>query len=313
MQDWSCDQIETFDTLAEIYTIYGYIVKGIQMIIFSYVILFLLLQRFRGRNQIKDISMLIAVLSLLNSVFCIVRINTLFPFYVNNELLGSIFALENIGYFGATWLFGIKYYETAIDFEQMILGDPAYFQTYDSIVKTMTRKRRFNLLHWSMFVFMCVLCIFTGVSMFNDATVQGMVDLASYSLLSIVVAGIAIAMAAAFLKFYRIVARMQDKPDFNCCYIVTQIAGMSVFVIAWTLAGISLCIHKGTLSDFPLQRNLMICAIVGFTSNLLVFQIIAIVIYKSSIVAGKDRSSEVGGESNNIILHEIKGQYDLER
>ena len=57
----------------------------------------------------------------------------------------------------------------------------------------------------------------------------------------------------------------------------------------------------------------MICAIVGFTSNLLVFQIIAIVIYKSSIVAGKDRSSEVGGESNNIILHEIKGQYELER
>ena len=58
----------------------------------------------------------------------------------------------------------------------------------------------------------------------------------------------------------------------------------------------------------------MTCAIVGFTSNLLVFQIIAIVIYKSSIVASKD-SSELGGESlsNNIILHEIKGQYELER
>ena len=288
MQEWDCDQIKNFDMLAQYFTIEGYIVKGIQMAIFSYIILVIIYQRCKGRKQIGPISILIAVLSLLNSVFSMIRINTLFPFYANNVLLSLIFSFENICFFGATWLFGIKYYETAIDFEQIIVGDSAYLYTYESIVKTVGRKRKFNYLRWSMFAFIIVLSVFQGVSIFNDETVQAIADISSFALLTLVVMGTSIAMIAAFMKFYRIVSSTQEKPDFNRLYIAIQIAGLSIWLIAWTLGGIFLLIYGGDFNDYYLDRNLIFCVSISFTSTMLNFLIIALVIYKSSIAAGND-------------------------
>ena len=104
--------------------------------------------------------MFIAVLSLLESGLSMFRIYTLFPFAQNNSLLGLMFSGENICFFGAIWLFVISYYETALNFEQILLSDEAELQTYDSIVKNMARKRHFNYLRWSIFAFICVLVVF---------------------------------------------------------------------------------------------------------------------------------------------------------
>ena len=72
--------------------------------------------------MIGAVSIFIAVLSLLESVFCTVRIYTMYPVEVESGFLCIIFALEEICFFGAIWLFVITYYETAIDLEQIQLS-----------------------------------------------------------------------------------------------------------------------------------------------------------------------------------------------
>ena len=109
--------MDQFDTVVFFYTVEGYAIKGIQMAIFTYVVITLVYQRCRGKQQIGAISMLIAVLSLLESGLSMIRIYTLFPFAINNKIHGLIFSCENICFFGAIWLFVISYYETALDFE----------------------------------------------------------------------------------------------------------------------------------------------------------------------------------------------------
>lgn len=116
-EEWTCEELDQFDTVVFFYTVEGYAIKGVQMAIFTYVILTLVYQRCKGKQQIGAISMLIAVLSLLESGLSMIRIYTLFPFAENNSILGLIFSGENICFFGAIWLFVISYYETALNFE----------------------------------------------------------------------------------------------------------------------------------------------------------------------------------------------------
>ena len=48
-QDWTCDEIYKFDTAIQVYVYQGYIIKGIQMAIFSFLILLLMHQRWTGK------------------------------------------------------------------------------------------------------------------------------------------------------------------------------------------------------------------------------------------------------------------------
>ena len=78
------------------------------------------------------------------------------------------------------------------------------------------------------------------------------------------------------------------------------------------MGGIFLLIHGGNLNDFYLDRNLIFCVSVSFTSTMLNFLIIALVIYKSAIAAGNDDASSDRQGSVSLIAG-IKGQYLLER
>lgn len=120
MVDWTCDQLNEFNALIRAYSIEGYILKSIQMAIFAAMILLLIVQRCNGKKRIGALPIFIAVLGLMNSVFAIVRIKVLYPFYASHKAYIVIFTLENIGYFGTTWLFGVRYYETALDIEQIV-------------------------------------------------------------------------------------------------------------------------------------------------------------------------------------------------
>ena len=109
---------------------------------------------------------MIAALSLLESGFALVRINTLYPFVAKYEQFSMIFCCEDICFFGATWLFVINYYETAIDFEHILLSEESYLRTQDSYKKTQARKKKFLWIRWSIFALICVLSILQGTSIF---------------------------------------------------------------------------------------------------------------------------------------------------
>lgn len=59
------------------------------------------------------------MLCLSNGILSIVRINAMFPIYDDMEV-HITFAIESACFFGATWLFASKYYETAKDVERVM-------------------------------------------------------------------------------------------------------------------------------------------------------------------------------------------------
>ena len=98
-------------------------------------------------------------------------------------------------------------------------------------------------------------------------------------------------MMVAFIKFIRIVSRTHDKRDFNRWYIALQIIGLALWIILWITAGIYIMIYKDNLSSFNLDFNILIIDTIGFVATLMNFGIIALVIYKQSIVAGSQNQT----------------------
>jgi len=90
------------------------------MVIFTGLLSLLIYQRCDSKTQLGALSIFIAILSLLNSVFATIRINAQYPFSTDSEWFKMTFSLENFCFFGATWLFGIKYYEIALDIEFLV-------------------------------------------------------------------------------------------------------------------------------------------------------------------------------------------------
>ena len=114
------------------------------------------------------------------------------------------------------------------------------------------------------------------------------------------------------MKFYRIVSQTQERPNFNKCYIVVQIIGLSVWVISWVLAGIFLLVHHIDFDDFKLDRNLLITHALSFFATMFSYIIMALVIYKSAIFAGKDET-EAGQLHGITLVSGLRDQFYLER
>ena len=65
----------------------------------------------------------IAVLSLLNGVFSIIRCHEFFDIFDEDDadvLFIMSYELESICFFGVIWLFGIRFYETVYNLETVI-------------------------------------------------------------------------------------------------------------------------------------------------------------------------------------------------
>ena len=127
---------------------------------FTLVIIVLIYQRYKGRKQIGAISIFITLLNLLEGGLSMARIATLFPFETRGLILCTCFCFENICFFGATWLFVIDYYETAVDLENILMFDEIQMPTYDSFMKTKARKRRMKYIRWTIFALICMLSFF---------------------------------------------------------------------------------------------------------------------------------------------------------
>ena len=127
------------------------------------------------------------------------------------------------------------------------------------MIRTMRRKRRFKYLRWSVFAYICLLCIFLGLSMFIKNATREAVGIPSYCLLSIIVVSTSATMAVAFCKFYRIVSQNNMKSDFfNKCYIAIQITGLIVFLASWCLAGIFLITYAIDFHDLSPYLSMML-------------------------------------------------------
>ena len=91
------------------------------MFSFTFVLLFILRQHCKYKSQtVGPLMIFIAILSLLNSIFGIIKIVDLFPLSDFYHKISVVHMLEDICFYGATWLFGVKYYESALDVQMIV-------------------------------------------------------------------------------------------------------------------------------------------------------------------------------------------------
>ena len=92
--------------------------------------------------------------SLLNGVFAIIRINSIFPLLDESDVsikkFEIMFVLEAICLYGATWFFSIKYFETASDLKYMLRKYPS--STHHKQYLSRTHKRNCRIFRWTVFV-----------------------------------------------------------------------------------------------------------------------------------------------------------------
>ena len=213
MQDWTCDEISQYDMWFEIYSIEGYVLKGIQVVMFTVVLFFIAVQRCQGKKQIVgSMSICIAIFSLLDGIFAVIRINSVYTVVNYVAKYHPVHSLEGICFYAALWLFGIKYYETAYDVELILSTDTlrssASIKAQDtaSSSRNVGRKKLINFVRWSVLAIICVSVITESVSVYRKDKVYVTIKIISYCVLTLVVIGIIVVMFAALIKFIWIVS-----------------------------------------------------------------------------------------------------------
>ena len=119
VMDWTCDDFADYAELQETRMYVSYSVKGIQIAVFTWLLIILTYRRCKDVGNKYPI--LICVLAILNGCFAMIRVDAIDP-VTDNDWIDSlqtetgyevIFCLESICFVGAMWFYSIKYYETA--------------------------------------------------------------------------------------------------------------------------------------------------------------------------------------------------------
>ena len=166
----------------------------------------------QGKKQIVgSMSICIAILSLLDGVFAVIRINSVYTVVNYVAKYHPVHSLEGICFYSALWLFGIKYYETAHDVELILSTDTLRSSTSikaqdTSSSRNIGRKKFINFVRWSVFAIICVSVITESVSVYRKDKVYVAIKIISYCVLTLVVIGIIVVMFAAMIKFIWIVS-----------------------------------------------------------------------------------------------------------
>ena len=117
--DWSCDDFENYSELEVSRMYVSYVIKGIQLAVYTWLFVLLTYRRCKGAGS--KLPILICIFSILNGVFAIIRVDAIDPVTDDERIdilqteggYEVIFCLESISFIGAMWFYSIKYYETA--------------------------------------------------------------------------------------------------------------------------------------------------------------------------------------------------------
>ena len=138
-------------------------------------------------------------MSLLDSIFATIRIKYEHPITVYYQSYRPIHSLEGVCFYGATWLFGVKYYETASDVEHIVSGDTT--RNASSLCGSIERKRLLKYLRWTIFGVICITVACDGLSLYHDEEVFLIIDIVSFWILSLIVISTSVFMIMALTKF----------------------------------------------------------------------------------------------------------------
>lgn len=193
--------------------------------------------------------------------------------------------MESVCFFVATWLFSVKYYESASDLKIM-LSDNSH--KWESLV---SRKRKCKIYRWAVLalLFSCqILECIASTDKHLSKDVAKVIFSIGFSVISITIFVMSGLIGTSLFMLTRLVSRTtQLKQDLNILPIVLQIVGLLLWTGTWLGEGaIFLFYFRASSSAYIPFRNLIIIDTVSFVMNLDIFLMIAFVLYKSSSVAG---------------------------
>lgn len=152
MENWTCEEYQDFNSIRTVYVCTSYASKSIQMLVFVILLCVLVYDKVKAKGQIGKLPIFVVFLAIVNSVFAIIRVNALFPHDndAHTKLMAGTFCVEGIAFFGATWFFSIKYFETALDIEN--ISSP----NQDTSKMTESHKRKWLIFRW--LIFLVIIC-----------------------------------------------------------------------------------------------------------------------------------------------------------
>ena len=307
---WTCEDYELYESVLHTREICNWVTKSLQIAVFSILILCLIYKKFIGTGQIGKLTFVIAIFSLLNGIFSLLRVESVQPILDGLQGLKKYefyYWVESIMFFGACWFFAIRYYETACDLQLMFSTD-----TSSASIKSRSSQSGRKFFRWVVFIIIFAAQTLESMSIAFNSLLEDKLQKVLYGIgftvLSLLICAITILMAFAFYKFIKIVSRTsRSKRDINLVGTLVQIFSLIVWSSTWVAEGIIILEKAKEENAQAAYRTAEIIDGVGEIANLINFMIIAFVIYKSSKVFG-DKHDEIL-RSNLSLLAYLRQQY----
>ena len=135
MQGWSCEEMQNFEKVQTAYVINGYTIKGIQIIVYSVLLVLIIIHCIRKKANIIKLPTFITILGLMNGVIAIIRFHSIIITVVDsssdsfNMTFKISFFAESVCFFGTIWLFSSSFYETVKDLQNVFISTTASSST----------------------------------------------------------------------------------------------------------------------------------------------------------------------------------------
>ena len=300
MRGWSCDEIDEFSKLQNIYLCDCFMFKGTQTIVFIGLSAHIIYKLFKDTGGIGVPALAMSLLAMLNGIFSIIRVSSAFPIFtddVRGYLLICSYCVEYLGQLGAAWLFAIKYYEAAGDLQMMLEDvDPTTGIAASSSpisVRLSKRKKIYKWVSWGVFMvlvailatIMSLMCVTNKKNDITENAYSGVrVIGACFIILTLLSIAIGVLMVLALRTFVKVVKNSSQRDSLNQCFVWLQVICVLLLGALWCGCGYFLIRHYKSYRSYEPVKMIMILESIGFFACFLFFMIMAKVIYKSSQV-----------------------------
>ena len=168
MQDWTCEECFDYEKLENIRKIFGFCTMGIQVAVFTWLLIVLTVRKYSGVGQVSCMVILISIFAFLNGAFSLLRVNEnsvdIYARGQGYDLYQMTYMLESIFFIGAMWFYSIIYYQTSKDLKLMLNIKIDNESSQDSsngssdLEKLLSRKRKLKrwIFNWLMFAIFCL-------------------------------------------------------------------------------------------------------------------------------------------------------------
>ena len=246
---WTCEEYEEFDSYELLYQTSGVACKGLMLCLSVIVIALLVYRRYNyyEGGSLSRFPLVVMSFILAESVFAIIKINSLFPVgygYAHLEVYAWSNAIEMFCLQAAVWIFALKYHETASEVQIILSSEVAGIVTgslsaegLQGIIKrTKLRRRQYCLFNTINFLLLGLICAMLVLSQYIYSFRKGSLALFTSAFVMVIIETITISATTlvALHKFYQVAQSLHTVVTLNKGPIILQ----TCLLIVWLLGAI---------------------------------------------------------------------------